>query len=562
MISQEEKISGGVEVDSVSFLADRTTRRQYLILAGILAVVALVYFLSYDPLRFGLSHDDGIYVSTAKAMATGEGYRLISLPYNPAQTKYPPFYPFLLSLIWRVNPHFPGNVNAMVVLSVVATLIFLGMTWRYLVVQRYAANWQALTIVVLAALNWRTIILATTTYSEMIFAALSVVGLFVAERLESRRKASVSGLALGVILGLAFLTRSAGAALLAAIAIYYLIRGRFRLAFLPLAVGGAFVLSWTGWCYVNRTPVTGVNVAYYTSYVGHLKEVLVDLQAQQQTSMAATVANVLATNALMLVVISVPLVCLAIEYNAIVYLGFAFLFIAAGFVRDVRQSWRLLHVYTLCYLALHLVWLPNISYDRFLIPILPFLLVWWVRELDTMSSLARETLASKGPILARASAALIGLAFFAVVSVSLYNYATNVYYSASAPLRKEVKPIGEHAEAMEWIRANTDPSDVVICDRDPIYYLYTDRKSAHSLPMSNIVDWRTNPKPIFDIVKESNGKYLVLTSSDFGFTSFKELLEAHREEFVPSFTSANGLATIYRIQLPPRDGSAPQVGIR
>ena len=139
-----------------------------------------------------------------------------------------------------------------------------------------------------------------------------------------------------------------------------MLRRRFRLAFLPLAVAGACVLSWIGWCYVNRTTVTGVNVAYYTSYVGHLREVLLDLQAQDHTSTAVTLPNVLAANALMLIVISVPIVCLALDYNLVVYLGFAFLFIAAGFVRDVRRGWRLLHIYILCYLALHLVWLPYV----------------------------------------------------------------------------------------------------------------------------------------------------------------------------------------------------------
>ena len=77
--------------------------------------------------------------------------------------------------------------------------------------------------------------------------------------------------------------------------------------------------------------------------------------------------------------------------------------------------------------------------------------------------------------------------------------------------------------------------------------------------MSPAIDWQKDPKPIFDIVEESDGKYLVLTTSDFEFKSFKELLEAHPEEFVPVFTSSNGLATIYRIQGRPRDGLVPQV---
>jgi hypothetical protein len=77
--------------------------------------------------------------------------------------------------------------------------------------------------------------------------------------------------------------------------------------------------------------------------------------------------------------------------------------------------------------------------------------------------------------------------------------------------------------------------------------------------MSPAIDWQKDPKPIFDIVEESTGKYLVLTSSDYEFKRFKELLEAHSEEFVPVFTSSNGLATIYRIQRRPRDGLALHV---
>ena len=50
----------------------------------------------------GVYHDDGIYVSTAKALAEGKGYRLINLPDSPTQTKYPPLYPIFLALIWMI----------------------------------------------------------------------------------------------------------------------------------------------------------------------------------------------------------------------------------------------------------------------------------------------------------------------------------------------------------------------------------------------------------------------------------------------------------------------------
>src|SRR5437867_3443068 len=74
-------------------------RLTFMTLIIILLCATLVYSTTLNPERFGGYHDDGIYVTTAKALATGQGYRIVSLPYEPAQTKYPPFYPFLLSLI-------------------------------------------------------------------------------------------------------------------------------------------------------------------------------------------------------------------------------------------------------------------------------------------------------------------------------------------------------------------------------------------------------------------------------------------------------------------------------
>jgi hypothetical protein len=61
----------------------------------------------------GVYHDDAIYVITAKALADGEGYRLINLPDQPYQTKYPILVPSVLALVWLLWPTFPDNLVAM-----------------------------------------------------------------------------------------------------------------------------------------------------------------------------------------------------------------------------------------------------------------------------------------------------------------------------------------------------------------------------------------------------------------------------------------------------------------
>ena len=40
----------------------------------------------------GFFHDDSIYTVVAKSLSEGKGYRIISLPSSPPQTKYPFVY--------------------------------------------------------------------------------------------------------------------------------------------------------------------------------------------------------------------------------------------------------------------------------------------------------------------------------------------------------------------------------------------------------------------------------------------------------------------------------------
>jgi hypothetical protein len=85
-------------------------RRDWCAALGFAALVVLLGQRLMVEGVSGVYHDDGIYISTAKAIAQGDGYRLINLPDSPAQTKYPILYPALLSLIWRLQPSFPENL--------------------------------------------------------------------------------------------------------------------------------------------------------------------------------------------------------------------------------------------------------------------------------------------------------------------------------------------------------------------------------------------------------------------------------------------------------------------
>jgi len=86
-------------------------RRWAIVIAALaLAVLIPVYWIAWRAPAVGMFHDDGVYLVTAKALATGQGYRIISLPEEIPQTKYPILFPLVLSGVWRLAPEFPENV--------------------------------------------------------------------------------------------------------------------------------------------------------------------------------------------------------------------------------------------------------------------------------------------------------------------------------------------------------------------------------------------------------------------------------------------------------------------
>jgi hypothetical protein len=526
----------------------------------VLGTSALLYLVTLSAQKFGVQYDDCIYVSTAKGLATGQGYRLISLPHEPPQTKYPPVFPLVLSFIWRAYPQFPENLISMMLLSVTATVSFLALTWTYLIRQAYAGKWQALVVIAFTAINARMLILATSVVSEMVYAFLSVVALYLAEKHEQEKKDWVSGTALGVVTGIALLTRSAGLSLLLAIGTYYVLRGQWKRILLPVGIAGIFAVGWAAWCYANQSTAEGVNAAYYTSYLRDFNEVINRAQAIGGESRLSILLSMVITNITGFILVSVP-ICLGLPLEYIPYFGFAFLFIIAGFYRLGSNGLRLVQIYLISYLAFHFVW-PYVTYSRFLMPLLPFLLLFIITELDRLARFVRRELGSE-EVTKKVSAVFIGLAALASASLALYYTGSDLYHSVSSSSSKKIPgPAVEDSEATAWIKQNTELSDVIICSRDPLYFLYTGRKATRSFAvnLAETVPFQKyrqatseQNKLTLQIIADSNARYIVVTTSDLGYesdsqqTGLKTLLEENPARFIPVFRSSDERSKIFRV---------------
>jgi hypothetical protein len=397
----------------------------------------------------------------------------------------------------------------------------------------------------------------------MVYAFLAVLALFVAEEHEQQKQGWLSGVIVGVIIGLAFMTRSLGLTLLIALAGYTVLRKQWKKYLVPLATGSVFVIGWLVWCHLNRTNSEGANVAYYTDYFGHINQVITSLHLQNATPKWLVLLGLLGRNTLMFAVVTPLVIVLGVDYGAVPYFGFVCLFILAGFIRQCRKEIRLLHIYVVCYIVMA-SFVPFPSYDRYLMPLLPFVLLFVVTEAVRLVTLTRKELTRDVTRSRQVSAALIALVLLISCASVLYNHVSEIYERLGrSQFQKTAKPARQDVEAIEWVKENTNPSDILVCYLDPLYYLYTGRKTSRSLPMEEWVDWRKHQTSltavenlIFRTLDRDKGRYLIVTSTDFEQEDqtgeyrkiLGNIIAAHPERFTPAFSSTDGLSKIFRVE--------------
>ena len=548
--------------------SDPQLRTTVVCLTAILAAAAFTYWAAGAPERFGFYHDDALYVVTAKSLATGQGYRILSLPYEPAETKYPPLYPFFLSLIWRASPIFPENIPRLMALSAVAMLAFVSLVWLYLVERRYAAGWVALTAVAAAALNWRTVVLATATLSEALYAALSVGVLWLAEAKAGTRPGRFHSIVLGIGMGLLVLTRTSGIALLVAVVVWHLIRRQTSRWLLSFGVASALVLAWGLWVHANRTDSENFTAAYYTSYWRDWSDSLKSAGSAENGNVAAFFSLV-GNQAFRLIAVSLPVACLGLDYrwhdgtdSTLVAMGLLLVLattvmLVVGFVKQCKPSVRLLHLYVLCYLGLHLVW-PYTAHDRFLMPLLPFLIVFLLGAMTSAPLLVRKGAARPSNLSSLARSAAFGLLVCGIVGFAFWQHASGLRRVLGPARHSHSAQASEDDEIARWIREHTGASDVLIGYRDPDYYLRTGRRMVRSSFVMQGAGSKGRAQILFRLIRENRARYLVRRSGDFDQDAQPEaqrdslaaILNEYPENFLPVFQTSSGRGVVYRISAP------------
>lgn len=430
-----------------------------LVLVALFALVGLVAVLTITPWPVGAFQDDAMYTVLAKSLAEGKGFRFLNLPGEPNATHFPPGYPAVLAVLWKLNPRFPDNI----VLFKFANAAFLACAalgaFSYARRRFRAPVAVATGVAMIGTLSIVVLLVTGVIMSEPLFLALLFPALLQAERAAESGRARDAALA-GALLGVLALVRTIGAVSVPAACLVLVMRRHWRAAFALGAASLVFLAPWQAWVAAHQHEIAPVMVGKFGSYGGWLAE------GYRKGGMTFAI-DVVALNVrelygmlsyyFMPVQDSWPR---AIAMGAV--LGSALLG-TKRFVRNAPVSLAFLGLYTL------VIMLWPFEPARFVLAVWPLwalLVGCGVLAAWHLGAGSRWQLATR-PV-------MVGLVLVFVAGSGFYNYtgyARKWWVTVQRDAGKRAKPI------VEWAARYTDSTTVLSTEDDLIVYLYADRKA-------------------------------------------------------------------------------------
>ena len=545
----------------------RSVSHRSLFLAGGLVAVSALFVIvvlrSHPANFFGLTQDDSIYFSSAKALADGNGYVLPSFPGTPAATKYPEFYPWLLSWVWRGNPSFPANLPNAIAVTIAFGIAYIIAVLFLLRGLRGIGDLEAFLLTGFCALHPLVIFCSGQLLSDIPFAFFTIAAITLA-RQEEPHKPDAAVVACGLLTGLAVLTRVLGVPVAAGIAVAFVMRRSWRrlaLFCVSLAPFSCVLALRPIFAHAKNSAVavTALNPgwlrtwAYYTNYVKDWR---------QSVPSGSIFAAMLSNNWFWLLrapadyfIPQLPTqqaIVVAAVKTALTFVVVKGLFRLSDKARTDPIYWILAF-----YASVVLLWNYPLA-NRFLIPFLPiFAAALWVEGKSTLT-LVRTTLSGSRQIAEKLTAAGFCVVIVCAVVGVLINYvsAGRKPYSERNSLRAAILP--EKREAYDWLARSTKANTRVVAYEDAVLFLYSQRAAVRPVTFPTVVFYDP-PKlvdvlsHITDVARAIGADYWVACDDDYTFEGTDAYVAAKSrmkqvEKVLPlAYTSRYGHVRIYSL---------------
>jgi len=496
----------------------------------LLALIAFCFLGYLGWLRpadnFGGYHDDTLYFSAAQALARGEGYRMPSVPGSPPHTKYPVFYAWLLSHIWKWQPEFPANVGTAVWMTAFFAVWYL--VAAFLCLRKVAGfgDWSALAPVALCAFQAHFLFLSGSVLSDMLFMALAMTAAVMADRALERGSWILFALA-GVVAGLSVMTRTLGLAVVAGIAGLALYRRAFRPAVVFCLAAAPFLAAGVlGPLTQPSLPISAQEGGagwrqtwlFYTSYLGYWKLSLLSPEVYWGM-LQDRLAEFLMTPADYC--LFPPPGGRFSRLGRVISITLTTGILIGAFRQARRGGWRAIHFIFALYTAAVLVSIQGQA-DRYFVLFLPLFYAGLWGEARNLGQMVLSILGSARPAGEKALAGVLAAGLLVVAAVGAHHTVRGYRRQLAGQIRDRFALGEEKKQLYDWIRQNTDPGARFVAYEDICLYFYTGRQAMRPIAFSTAAFQIENQgllerelAHITDVARHIGARYWVSAADDF-----------------------------------------------
>lgn len=488
-----------------------THRLRHVVATLIVMLVALPIYLLRLNGAAGLMVDDAWYVLLAKSLADGSGYRIISSATAAVLPLYPPGFPAILSLVFRLSPDFPDNVALLKSVSIAAMMGVGLLSSIYLRAHQGLSREMAGCVAVATAVVPAFVFLATSTVmSECVFTLAQLATVVLIHRsVESpnERRRLLYAIAAAAIAAASVLIRSAAAGLIVAVAFWLLKERLWKsaalfgavvvLCLLPwmtyasahaptaqqrLAHGGAIVYSYSDQFWMRWAGAPGFGRISVGDIPARIATNLTDVFARDMggifvptflrgASESGEEAFSLGGSPLRLpsgMDVAAVTMTISLALGAIVL---------TGFIATARRRMTVAEFLVPISLAVVLLW-PFWSF-RFVLPLTPFLFFYLVIGLQVLTrslQVARITL-------------------LCIIGLNLYDHAGYILLARNQHTASRGEWLANAREvdaALDWVRDNLGRDGMIASTNPALLYLRTGRQSiTYANTQVALATWRT-----------------------------------------------------------------------
>ncbi len=399
--------------------------------------------------------DDAWYLLLGRALRQFRYVDLFAVG-EPTHQLYPPVFPSMLAVVSAVVGE---NLDALIVISVLMSTAAIAV--GYFAARRLLGGALAVAVVAALVFNPRLLQSAGSITSEPLFMLLTVTSLFLLMDQESARRRFASG---GLAIAAA-LTRSIGIALLAGVALHWLLRRCRRSASLLALASIITVGLWFGWTAVAPDQFVGKSyVADAESIRAPSYPLPIVIAGRAILNAAFYLARAMPAG------LAVPTIQGTIADNLVIVV-LLIVGLAAGLLACM-QRWRSAALSLIAYAAILLIWPWRV--ERFLDPLLPLLLPVLLLGIVTVSN-------RLGPRWAHGLASGFALA----LAVNGFSASVDAVQAAERCQRDQAMPPDpcltpdqiSYFSALRYIRHEVPEQAVVGATKAAPLYYYTGRRT-------------------------------------------------------------------------------------